>query len=250
MKLSEISQEEFIKLTGNITTLCGYPSITQDKLNILTAFLHDIHGHNTVDELMSAYRSFAAGRLDEKLESMKSLTGMSASRVLQSYLRNTKKDTNSAIPEKDSTGKDRSFVNDENKKLIFDYSGRWVTYRDELTEEEENYLMQYWVNQSKENYKKHKRPDLLTSVSYDFFIRNGTLRRSGDMFQCWTGKTYEDVCPWTRLEDGGKRLKFNEDQAIQKSKQGNFRQMMSHSAGGSLENAVKRFAVSVYFDTI
>jgi hypothetical protein len=71
------------------------------------------------------------------------------------------------------------------------------------------------------------------------------------MLQFWNGKSYEDLIAWTKCEAGGVKIKFNEDNAIAKSKQGNLRQMkLNPLAGSSLESATKRFALSVYFDAI
>jgi len=72
MKIADVSHADFKKVIIYISSLCGYPSQTEDKLEIIYKFLKDQHGHNTIEELTDAYNQLAAGRLDEKMDSFKS----------------------------------------------------------------------------------------------------------------------------------------------------------------------------------
>ena len=249
MKLKETSYADFEKTVSYICSLCGFPSVTGFKLNTLADFMRSEYGQSTLEDLQNAFVSLASGRLDEKLEGVKSLTGMTASRVLQSYMRNRKQEQPAKIEQKD--GKDRSFVNDENRQLLFDKFGRWYTFADELGDAENNYLMEHWVEENRKAYKGIRKPYLLTASSFDYFERMGTLRVKDGMLQYFENKTYNDLMPWSQVEQGGVRLKYSEETMLAKSREGSLiRNMGLRPAVVTLEDATKRYAVSVYFETI
>jgi hypothetical protein len=242
MTISQIPRSEFEKTIGYITTLCGYPALTQDKMNVLIDFLRLNHGYNTADELTDAYRALASARLEEKVESFKSLSGLSASRVLQSYLRAKRKDT--AQP----AAGDRK-ISEENRKIIKNYNGRDVIFQDDLTTDERNTLMRHWINESRLNYKQINRPDLITSTSFDFLSNEGTLRVHENMLQRWTGHDYVDLCSWSVVRERAGKLVYQEEMMFSKNSD-HARRMMSPVAGTGIDNAIKRMAVAIYFDSI
>lgn len=247
MKLSEVGFSDFKKLAAYICTLCGYSNQSDDKIEITLSFLREIHGYSNVKDLQDAYIALAAGRLDEKHEMIKSFTGMTASRVLQSYLR-TKKNSMEADAQVDA---DRSYVNDENKVLIFKRFNHSVMYRDELSKAEEDYLMECWLNECRKTYKEVKKVELLTVGSFDYYERNGILRVKDGMFQHFANNVYNDICPWSEIEDGGRMVKYNHEMALQKANQDKgMVRMKLNPTMVNLSDSVKRFAVSVYFDVI
>lgn len=230
-------------MIGYITSLCGYPTVSTDKMNVLLEFLRETHGHNTSEELSEAYKALAAGRLDEKMDNFKSITGMSASRVLQSYLRNKKTETQTYAPE------GRSFASDDTKELIFKYNGRQVMFNDEVTQDEHYMLMDHWIEKHLENYRLLKRPDLLTSTGFDYLEKKGILRVSGGMLQKKFMDSYMDLKAWTTIETMAVRMKFEEDSMITKNRS-NLKKMLSPTIGMPLDEVKKKVALWVYFDSL
>lgn len=244
MNLSSMPRDEFERLVGYITNLCGYPAVTSDKMNVLIDFLRVNHGHNTSDELTDAYRALASARLEEKIDNFKSLTGMSASRVIQAYMR-TRKNKESNLPKNDS-----GYLTDDSREVIRGYNGRNVMYNHEVSDDERKVLMRHWIGKQQENYSELKRADLLTASSFVFLENEGTLRVKNGMLQKFQDNLYQDLCPWATVEDRGKRLVASESIMMSNARETSFRRMMSPSAGGSVEDGIRRMAVAIYFDSL
>lgn len=229
---------DFEKAAAYICSVCGYPAVTTDKLKVLMQFMQENHGRNTLDDLQNAFISLAAGRLDEKMDNIKSLTGLSASRVLQAYRRNISQHT------PDEYDPNRSRMTEENIELIKAFNGRPVFYNDEVTKEEHDYLMDYWINESKEQYKRHRRADLLTETAFNH-LKNKGLLKIDDGVQVNLG-TWQTTVTGATLKQLATQMKSMEDSMGS----GGFRRMLSPSAGRPIESCYKRVAVASYFDTI
>lgn len=240
MRLSQLPDNDFARTLKYVCNLCGFPEPNHEKQQVIISFLKANHGNNTDEDLIQAFTALASGRLDEKAESFKTLTGLSASRVLQSYARQRRVEAFNELP----PGK--TVANDETIKLIQQFSGRMIRFDQEITRDEHRMLMDHWISQQRENYRIHKRVDLLTSTSFDYLEKNGTLRVKGDYLQMFDGKTYINIVPWMNCQNQGNRLKAQEQ--LQLNTPTEFRTMTSPSAGGSLSDAVKRVAMGYYFD--
>ncbi len=201
-------------------------------------FMQENHGRNTLDDLQNAFVALAAGRLDEKMDNIKSLTGLSASRVLQAYRRNISQHT------PDEYDPNRSRMTDENIELLKAFNGRLVIYNDEVTKEEHDYLMDYWINESMEQYKHHRRADLLTETAFDHLNRKGLLKID-DGVQVNLG-TWQTTVTAATLKQLAIKIKTMEESMGSSG----LRRMLSPSAGRPVESCYKRVAVASYFDTI
>lgn len=245
MKISNAQPHEFEATVKHICTLCGFPAVPPDKLNVMIYFLKDNHGNNTLEELQSAFSAMAAGRLDEKMDNFKSLTGLSASRILEAYRRqNTKaKGTTNDPPE------GRSWATDETREIIRNYNGRIIQFNDEVTRDERDMLMRFWINKHYKTYKENGRDDLLTTGTYDFLMEKGILRIENETLQKLSGDYNIDLMTWRDVKELGRRLKAKEDLQQNSSRSG-FRAMMKKTDVKPLEFAEKRAAVAVYFDSL
>lgn len=242
MRISQMSDLDLMRTFKYISNLCGYPEVSQDKSQVLLKFIREEHGHNTDTDLISAFTALAAGRLEEKQDGLKSLTSLTASRVLQAYTRQKK--ISSKV---DDIPEDKSVASEETIRLIQQYSNRVIRFNQEVTKDERAMLMDHWIGKQRENYKLYRRVDLLTSTSFDYLEHNGTLRIKDDAFTMWDGKTYIEIARWSEIEELGINQKRREDITLNQ-KNVEFRRMMSPSAGGSLKDAVKRVAMSIYFE--
>lgn len=248
MKLNEININEYRGAVNYICALCGYPTVTDDKLRVSFDFLKEQHRHNSLDDLTQAFNMLASGRLDEKLDSIKSFTGLTVSRVLQSYARSRKNPVESP-GRKD--GEDRSYVSDNDRAVILDKFNKTVLYSDELTDSDKDYLMSYWVDQNKNNYKNTKSISCCTSTAYDYLENKGIIRVHDGQLQHFTNNKYVNICPIEVIERAAHALKFNEDVAITKSKNGNsISAMRNPFVGVSLDACIKRISVSEYFQAV
>lgn len=244
MKIKDCSYNDFRVTVNYICSLCGFPMCQEDKAQIAFNFLRQNHGYNELDELQTSFEALAAGRLDEKMDSFKSFTGLSASRVLQSHGR-IKKQAEGNVPQPDAG---KSFLTDENRILIMDRFQRNVVFNEDLTDHEKDYLMNHWIEINRQDYYKHGRADLLASTSFDYLEKNGTIRNHNGEFQYFQNNLYNTICSWSEIQAGGLRMKNQEDMAASKNK--NWKALMGRQSDSNLDGCIKRYAVSVYFDQI
>ena len=245
MKLNQIPDLDLQRTLKYICNLCGYPEVSSEKAPTVIKFLRDYHGHNTDAELISAFEAMAAGRLEEKVESFKSLTGLSASRVLQAYAR--QKRSNQTLKEMPDG---KSEASEDTIRLIQQFSNRTIRFNQEISESEHRMLMDHWIGIQRENFKSNQRVDMLTSTTFDYLEKNGSLRIKNDVLQMWDGKSYIDLMPWEQVQDLGLRQKAAEDKSLNNFNRREFRTIGAPCLGDSLEKVTKRVAVSIYFEHV
>lgn len=236
--LRNTSHEDFKKAFNQICSLCGYPAVKDDKTDTFINFLKYNHGSDTIDDLINAFNAMAAGRLDEKMDNFKSLTGLSASRVLSAYKRLNAKPN--AI-EEDT----RSRMTDENTELIFNRTGRKVYFNDDLTLDEKDYLMQYWMQENEKQYLATGRADHITTSSFDYLVNKGIIRKENNTLQIYQNGQFVDICYWSEIERGGKTLKKEEELILSNVKVSPIRRAPGKSVNE--EDAIKRYAVMIYY---
>lgn len=236
--LRTTTNEDFKRAFNQICSLCGYPAVKDDKIEVFINFLRYNHGTDTIDDLINAFNALAAGRLDEKMDSFKSLTGLSASRVLSAYKRlNTKSNPIEEDP--------RSRMTDENMELIFNRTGRKVYFNDDLNQDEKDYLMEYWMKENEKLYLASGRANGITATSFDYLINKGEIRKENDMLQIRRNGQFIDLCYWSEIERGGKTLKKEEDVILASIKVSPIRRAAGKSVNE--EDAIKRYAVMMYY---
>lgn len=243
--MKNATYKDFEKTAGYICALCGFPAVSTDKMNTLVNFLRDNHGNDSLESLEAAFNSLAAGRLDEKMDSFKSLTGLSASRVLTAYMRERNKSKGTVNEAPDG----KNWTTDDTRQIIFNYNGRTVLFNEDVTKEESEMLMRFWINKHFNTYKQNGRNDLLTVGTYDYLMNKGILRIENDRLQKYDGDGYTDLMHWNQVKDLALRLKYTEDGMLNSNKAG-FRSMMKKPEGKPMEFAEKRAAVAVYFDSL
>lgn len=247
MKLSEISTAD-LKLTADyICSLCGYPSLNEEKLNVLSGFLRDQHGHNTAKDLMEAYNQLASGRLDEKMDTFKSLTGLSASRVLCAHMREKAK-AKGTISDEAPTGK--SWASDDTREIIRNFNGRTVLFNEDVTRDERDALMKHWINRHyvawAERANKPDRDAFLTTGTYQFLEEKGLIRIKDDQMQAWQDKAYVTIASMDDIRQVAVALQYREDTQMNAGK--TFRELAQKKVGTlTVDQATMKVIVGKYF---
>jgi len=249
MKIVETNQTDLNNTYSYICSLCGYPALSQDKINILTSFLRNQHGYNTVDELTEAYNQLAAGRLDEKMDSFKSLTGLSASRVLSAFMRERGKGQDTGIQE---PPEGKSWTSDDTRSIIRNYNGRVVLFNEDVTEDEYKMLMQFWINRHYHTWKEREgkldRDAFLTIGTYRYLEKQGLIRIQDDQLQAWDGKAYVYLAPVKQVKEMAIRLQFSEDMQLNKDK--SIKDLRKKQTSMTVSDAEQKVAVGLYFASL
>jgi hypothetical protein len=235
MKLAHTPDADFLKVLNHICILCGYPALSPDKSSVVISFLRNTHATATTEDLSDAFNQLAAGRLDEKMDGFKSVTGLSCSRVLQAYLRQRQATTT-------RSEQVSGVISEENREIILAYNGRAVYHNADLTGDERDYLNNYWIEKQRENYIRTRRMECISITAFDFLERTGRLRIENGQLQKLHGQTYVTIAQWETVEDMGMRYKQSEDAMMRDPDRiclGTLR---------SVSEAVKKTAVSIYFE--
>lgn len=236
MKIKDITPSQFQKDANYICTLCGYPSVAPDKLEIMLTFLKDHHGWNDIEELVKAYEALAAGRLEEKMDSFKSMNGMHVSRVIQAYMRSKKTNENG---EKSEIG----FLSDDCQDVLFNKTGRRVTMKADLSQSDKDLLMDYWIGENMKVYKDTRSLSTITATSYDYLIRKGILRENGGNIEYSVNGGYHHLVTMDACKRGGEELSKSD-------KKGFTTKTIQKISWGSIGEPWKRYAVACYFEIL
>ena len=247
MRISEANQTALNSAYTYICNLCGYAALNQEKINVLTSFLRDQHGHNTAKDLMEAYNSLASGRLDEKMDTFKSLTGLSASRVLCAHMREKAK-AKGTISDEAPAGK--SWASDDTREIIRNFNGRTVLYYEEVTPEERDVLMKHWINRHyvawDERANEPDRDAFLTTGTYQFLEEKGMIRIKDDQLQAWQDKAYVTIASMDDIRRVAVALQYREDTQMNAGK--TFRELAQKKVGTlTVDQATMKVIVGKYF---
>jgi hypothetical protein len=178
-QIINIPESDLVAMCARVSTVCGYAILSKDKQVSIFDYLRRYFPHTDTQTIETAFEWLALGRLQEKLDQHKSLTGLSISRVLDDYNRQFLNK-----PEKGSKeDRDRSEASDETVRLIQEYSGRRVRYNDEVNDFERKYLLEFWAKEQEKAYRETGHAQILTAQTFDFLASNGSIREWNGEFQ-------------------------------------------------------------------
>lgn len=183
--ISQVGDQELKSVFATVCDLCGYPRLTDDKYRTLADFTRAHFKLEPLESIINAFDMLAAGKLDDKLDGLKSLTAMALSRTMESYRRNCiNKNVNENIIEVDGKWVDRWPLNPECQEILKAKTGKFVYWNDQVSEEDRNILMQHYYEKARDEFNATGSIYAITDSMFDYLqriglasVRNGVLYR-------------------------------------------------------------------------